>query len=64
MMLHHLCSVERYERIVVFGEIIKQIKKLSYFKAVSRHSFEGVTLGSVMVKALCYKPEGRGIDTR
>jgi hypothetical protein len=33
----------------------------NYLSAVS---FIKETLGSVVVKALCYKPEGRGFETR
>jgi hypothetical protein len=45
--------------IIVYAELLAEGNRLFY----SERAVKG-TRGSIVVKALSYKPEGRGFDTR
>jgi hypothetical protein len=66
---HRPCrtSVKKYLEIGLFGlRKCKNCADLRWFITVwsARNSKLKGARGSVVVKALCYKPEGRGFDTR
>jgi hypothetical protein len=51
---------------MVRGAVLSKVMPVGPIKAGPVHSFPlfHLTRGSAVVKALCYKPEGRGFENR